>query len=72
MEPEVHYRVHKIPPLVPTLSQMNPVHTIQSCVFKIILMSFYLRQGLQRFQTECPLPLPATYHGHFTLIVFIT
>jgi hypothetical protein len=41
--PRVHYRVHKSPPLVPILSQINPVHTNPSYLRFTILLPTHLR-----------------------------
>jgi hypothetical protein len=79
--PKVDYLIHKCPPPVSILSQLNPVHTPTSHILKIRLN--YLRLGLPRglfpsgfltktLHTTLSSPLSTTCPAHLILLDFIT
>jgi hypothetical protein len=45
-KPNAHYCVHKSHQLVPTMSQINPVHTTPSYLRSILILFTYLHLGL--------------------------
>jgi hypothetical protein len=67
--PEVHYRIHKSPPPVHILSQLNPVHTPHPTSWRsVLILSSHLRLGLPSGRLPSGLPTKILYAPRFSRI----
>jgi hypothetical protein len=60
--PKVHYHIHKCPPPVPILSQLDPVHTpYPTSRRSILILSSHLRLGLPSSLFPSGFPIKILY-----------